>query len=284
MNIIQAALRRIAIRKTERAILSGASAMAEGSKSADYSPNIPTFERTVTNVLFLGILLGLIVTVALFAIGPIGAILPLLFLGRVRNSFRGFAYGVKSEPVYKTDRRYTTGRRIEGYREVKDKSKVIKFTDAQNSIGRVDGSIKAIMILAAVGYILIHTLGDDWKVKHLTTKELFAIIQPGDTLYPTSASIQTYAKFKEKYLEGLDYDDVATFKGEVLGTLVKVDSVSKYKQYLVVKPFEELKYKEYTFRGWENRVDKLDYVKPEDVTVSLHRYRQSKQGQALSTK
>jgi hypothetical protein len=112
----------------------------------------PSISNAIFNVFALSILCLLLMGIANAMEGKILACLvPLLFVSRIyRPLFLNYTYGLKSEGIYKSDRRYKTGSRYLGSRQVIDKDNKIYFTPEERTVARVEGAAKLMVVSSLI--------------------------------------------------------------------------------------------------------------------------------------
>lgn len=271
MNILEAAIRRILIRNTEKAILNTAKGLGDSERSK-YRIVYPTVSNAIWSIIIMGIVVGGLVFLLLSVNLPIlGFFVPLLFIFSVFKSFRGYTYDLKEEILYKSDRRYSTGRKIVGYQTVEDKTKKIEFTESEKLIGRVEGAAK--MLIVFIAWIFCYTTFNsiENRIYRLSEKQVLNILLVGDTLYKKENEVEVFGLYKSTYNDDTVRSAFAEIKSNPIGILVSVDS-TKVSKWLTIKPIAELKMKSFSIKSESDRIGNDLQVRLDDILISTFKY------------
>jgi hypothetical protein len=225
-------------------------------------------------------------------IGIIAFFIPLLFILRVWLPLsRDYVHPRVSKGIYKSDKRFKTGSRKVGSYLTSDTSIRVPLEPAEISIYRVEGIIKAIILIVSYSFMYSTSQTAEYKLTNMTIREKIALIHEGDTLYKNGKFIYYYAvvnNSKNSYVEFaydtsvsytifLGVDSIQT-NSDTRSTMQKVKGSPEYRDFtpeydvmFKVKPIVKPNYKnnEEFYRG--KRVGKNWYVKPSDVNVGASR-------------
>lgn len=289
MTILESAIRRILVRNLDRTISTvGRNAVYD---MTDYKPSLPTIGRLISNVIWFAVLTFALSSIfAYFNIQFLAYITPLFFIGRI---FRPFAYnhvyGQKQESVLVRDRRFRTGARTEGYRWVKDKDKKYDFSPEQIKISKSEGLIKLLIAGLVVFNVHLQMTSAEHRQDNLKEEEVLRLLQPGDTVFSKSSSVDVFVKVKETSYrtsykqkrevsyQSFSYETAFIDSIKMLGLFIAKDTAGveylSHNTYLSISPFNT--------KGWSftnhtdtimekqtTRADTLFYIKLSDASVS----------------
>lgn len=148
MNILQSAIRRILVRYTDRAIMSGVHSINEAAtESNNYNVSMPSIGTAILKIIGMFLLSFFVLSIFYVLLGKGTWLVFLIVIPYLISKFkRNGRYGVKMEAVYKTDRRYTAGRKIVGYKKVKDPDNFIKFNSQHQKINRIEAIFYTVIL------------------------------------------------------------------------------------------------------------------------------------------
>jgi len=173
MNIFQLALRRIAVRATEKQILNAAKYFSTSEKiPSNYVPRIPSIKSVVIAFFtsFLAVI-GAMVFIGLISIfsfkfaAIVGVVVAILFI--INGAIIKSTSDKKTISVHVEDRRYNTGYREAGFLDIEDNENQISFTDVQRVYFFLENLFLALAIMAACYLVYL--------ISELTKTDLFSV-------------------------------------------------------------------------------------------------------------
>jgi hypothetical protein len=147
MNILELALQRIAVRKTEKLITKSFVYVSnQNSIPKHYKPEIPSIRKILKSILLFpltalgaGVIFGLI-SIWSFNVSLIIALL-IAIINVIGVAMIDKTFDRKSVPLQISDRRYKEGFRQEGYIDVIDPENFVVFTPAQRILAIIEAFI-----------------------------------------------------------------------------------------------------------------------------------------------
>ena len=159
MNILNQAIRRIAVRKVDNLIVkSFVTATNQNSIPKHYVPDIPSVKKVFKTILLFPLYgLGAFVWFGMISLWSFNVSLitsiALSVIFFVLGSLRKSTFDRKSVPLHVIDRRYKEGYRVDGYIDIEDPEKIIFFTKFQVVLVYINSLIFSLALVVPLYFI-----------------------------------------------------------------------------------------------------------------------------------